>query len=104
MEYYAVKYLKYKLHVPVNKQQAISFAVHPSISLWAQYILKSEGWQLVRTNPGIYSHHAGDFQIVKEEENEAYVFDSEEERRNRRSKWNTKTIPQIKVNYSESIF
>ena len=45
----------------MNKQQAVSFAVHPSVSLWAQYMLKIEGWQLVRNSPGTYVRRNGDF-------------------------------------------
>lgn len=104
-EYYAVRYLKYKIHVPVNKQQAVSFAVHPSVSLWAQYMLRSQGWQLVRTNPGEYSHQGRGFQVKEEEVNQPYVFDSSEERRNRHSKLNIfKSMPPMKVNESENIF
>ena len=61
VEYYAVKYLKYNIHVPVNKQQAISFAIHPSVSVWAQYMLKVEGWQLVRNSPGMNVRRNEDF-------------------------------------------
>lgn len=102
VEYYAVKYFKYNIHVPMNKQQAVSFAVHPSVSLWAQYMLKIEGWQLVRNSPGTYVRRNGDFQVVKEEEiNEPYVLDSSDLRRNRRSKANiSKYIPQMKIDDS----
>lgn len=37
--------------MPVNKQQAAVFFVHPSVSVWALLVLRSEGWQLVRDAP-----------------------------------------------------
>jgi hypothetical protein len=34
-------YLDYRLQVPVNKQQAALFYVHPSVSVWAMLVLKN---------------------------------------------------------------
>jgi hypothetical protein len=54
-DFVAVPYLKYRLQVPANKQQAAVFYVHTSVSLWALLVLRSEGWQLIRDDPH-YSH------------------------------------------------
>ena len=69
-------------------------------------MLKSEGWQLVRTSPGGLLRRDVDFEIVKEEEiNRPYVLDSSDDRIIQRSKSNIfKSIPQMKVDDSENIF
>lgn len=46
-----VYYGDYKVYVPSDKVQAEVFFVHPSVSVWALLVLRSEGWQLIRDRP-----------------------------------------------------